>query len=263
MWAVVLGVAAAGALNPVALGLVLLLLSRSRPVYSLLAYWAGAMTTNLPVMVVPLLLLDWWPAFSDLVDKLSSATGSIGRYIQISLGVIALAIAALIMLRALRQPAAVGEAPTGAAVSGGGEGDEPNGLSQHIPLIATLARKENSKVQRIVHRIYKVWESDALWIAFVLGMITLIGPEVVLFVDTAIVVSGEPIGVQVTGAIVFVLVAFSLFEVALVAYLVAPNKSRAVVRPIHDWTRRYRRRIFVLILLIAGVWQLAMGTGVI
>ena len=97
---------------------------------------------------------------------------------------------------------------------------------------------------------------------FLLGMVTFIAPEAILLVDSVIVLSGSSIGVQIIAAITFLLVAFALFEIVLIGYLLSPERVRVVVTPIHDRTRAYRRQILAAILLFVGGWQLAVGLGI-
>ncbi len=91
MWGSVLGLGVLAALNPVRLGLALLMISRPRPAPNLLAYWIGGLTVCIPELLVPLLLLSFTPLFGSL-DRGSgtpSASSTLPR-IQIGLGVLGL-----------------------------------------------------------------------------------------------------------------------------------------------------------------------------
>lgn len=261
MWITILGFAIIVALNPVSLALILLLLSRSRPLESLFAYWAGAMVTNVTTTLIPLMMLHWIPAFGNFTQKLNPATNSTGGYVQLVLGVLVLVIAALIVMQAWAQRrkdyVTVADGPPNTIREVGRE--EPAGLAASVPLIEGLAAKGGDRIRRVVDRIYAVWESDALWVAFVLGLVTFLGPVEILYIDTAIVASGNSILEQIAVGIVFVLGAFAIFEIALIGYLLAPEKAQAVVRPIHDWARAYRRQIVVAMLLVVGVAQVVIG----
>ncbi|HEX9831517.1 MAG TPA: GAP family protein, partial [Mycobacterium sp.] len=57
MWGSLLGLALLISLNPLLLGMILLVISRPRPVQNLFVYWLGAMLVNLPLFLVPLTLL--------------------------------------------------------------------------------------------------------------------------------------------------------------------------------------------------------------
>ena len=60
------------ALNPVLLGMILLVISRPRPVQNLFVYWVGAMLVNLPLFLVPLALLHVTPRFASFAEGLAS-----------------------------------------------------------------------------------------------------------------------------------------------------------------------------------------------
>ena len=63
MWGSVLGLGILAALNPVRLGLALLMISRPRPGPNLLAYWVGGLTVCVPELLAPLILLNFTSIF--------------------------------------------------------------------------------------------------------------------------------------------------------------------------------------------------------
>jgi hypothetical protein len=93
-------------------------------------------------------------------------------------------------------------------------------------------------------------------------MIPLPGPPLILFVATTVVASGASIGTQVLAAIAFVVVMLAVVEIILVSCLLAPAKTQAVLRPLHDRVRAHRRQVLVAIFAVVGVMQLAMGVGI-
>lgn len=88
MWGTVLTLAALEAVDPLRLGIILLLVSRPRPVANLLVYTAGVLTACIYMLVVPLLLLAAVPA-----PSVQDGT------VQLVLGAVALLGAALIIWR--------------------------------------------------------------------------------------------------------------------------------------------------------------------
>lgn len=60
------------ALDPVRLGLLILLITRPRPVQSLLVYWVGAMTVSVLYMLVPLTVLHVTPGFRSVAQHLAA-----------------------------------------------------------------------------------------------------------------------------------------------------------------------------------------------
>jgi hypothetical protein len=93
------------ALNPVRIGVILLMISRPRPVQNLIAFWLGNLIVGIPAVLVPLMVLHVTPMFRSFVQGLASAaTVATVRHIQIGMGVLALSIAALMTVRSLTRP---------------------------------------------------------------------------------------------------------------------------------------------------------------
>jgi Sap, sulfolipid-1-addressing protein len=63
MWSSLPALTVVGMLNPVRLGVTLLVSSRPRPLPNLLAYWAGSLTMGIPTLAIPLIVLHYTPAF--------------------------------------------------------------------------------------------------------------------------------------------------------------------------------------------------------
>jgi hypothetical protein len=82
-------------------------------------------------------------------------------------------------------------------------------------------------------------------------------------IGTTIVASGAAIGTQVSAAIAFVVVMLAVVEIALVSCLVAPAKTEAVLRPVHDWVLAHRWEVLIAILAVAGFWQVVTGVGIV
>jgi hypothetical protein len=99
--------------------------------------------------------------------------------------------------------------------------------------------------------------------AFAAGLFSATPPLEYCFAILAIAASGAAIGVQVSAAIVFSLVAFAIAEIPLVGYLASPAKTTVAVAKLHDWIGLYRKPIFACILGLFGVLMLASGVSTI
>ncbi|MEB4211823.1 GAP family protein [Mycobacterium sp. 94-17] len=251
MWGSVLGMALLWALNPALLGIVLLLISRPRPVQNLVFCWVGCLITNVPALLVPLVMLHVMPAFRATADELATAgPNSTARHIQLGIGVAALSISALIAARSLarqRVPAPAGT-PTAISLPRGGENDAADG---------------KSAIRRLIGRVNNAWENGSLWVALVIGLNLLPGPLLILLVDTTIVASGAPIGTQVVVAVAFVIAMLAVFEITLVSYLVTPDRTEAMLRPLHEWALAHRAQVLAAIFAVVGLSLVARGAGVI
>ena len=264
MWGPVLGMALLWALNPVLLGIVLLVISRPRPLQNLFVYWLGCLITNVPAVLVPLLMLHHVPVFRSIADNLATAgPNSTARNFQLGMGVLALLISALIVVRSRARRRERVPTPVGGPSSVGADSDTAAATSLPQERDQDGSTKRESAIRRLVDRANNAWDNGSLWIALVAGMSFLPGPAIVLLVDTSIVASGAPLGMQVFAAIVFVLGMFAVFEITLVSYLLAPAKTQEALRPLHEWSLAHRPQVVAAIVAVVGIWLVAWGTGVI
>jgi len=62
---------------------------------------------------------------------------------------------------------------------------------------------------------------------------------------------------------VFIVVSLAVVEIVLISNLVAPTKTQAALRRVHDWVRGYRPQILVAILTLVGIVFVAQGAGIL
>ena len=268
MWGSLLGLALLVAVNPALLGIILLVISRPRPVQNLLAYWVGCLIVNVPCVLVALLVLHLTPTFTSFARDLAtpaSAASSTLRHIQLGMGVLSLSIAALMTVRFLahhRQRARLAT-PDGNTPILVLDSNTPTAISWLQSRAQDPATEGGSAIRRLLGRAHNAWENGSLWVALVLGLACTPPPLLVVFVDTTIVASGAAIGTQVTAAIAFVVGMFAVVEITLVSHLAMPAKTQAVLRPLHDWALAHRRKILVAMLIVGGVSLVANGMGIV
>lgn len=238
MWSSVLAFAFFAALDPVRLGIILLVISRPRPVQNLLAYWAGGLIAGIPSVLVPLVVLHATPMAAFTANL---ATSSTFRHIQVGMGVLALSIAAVLALRSsTRQRVPV---------------SSPGGDSSTL----VMDSQTPTAVRWLIGRAHNAWENGSLWISLVLGLGS--GPPLdgLPFVLAIIMASGAAIGTQVAAGITFVIGVFAIVELILVCYLITPTKTQAVLRLVHDWVRAHRRQILIAVFAVVGVLMVVGG----
>jgi hypothetical protein len=257
MWSSVLVLALPIALNPVRLGLALLLISRPRPVHNLLAYWVGNLTACIPTVMVPLTLLHVTPMFKSFAQDL--ATSSTVRHIHIGMGVLALSIAALMTVPPLARQRAQLLTPSGNTSARVLDSPAPPAISELPDRAQDTPTAGGSAIRRLPGRAHNAWENGSLWIALAIGIGNMPAPDVVLFVLAIIVASGAGIGTQVSAAIAFVVGMFAVVEISLVSYLASPAKTLAVLRLLHDRVRTHRRNVLVAVFAVAGVSLVFQG----
>jgi Sap, sulfolipid-1-addressing protein len=258
-----LALAVLTALNPVRLGITLLVISRPRPVPNLLVYWFGCLTGCVPAVMVPLTLLHLTPMFKSWADGLTKS--STGRHVQLGMGVLVLSIAVLITVRALirrRQPTDL-PTPAGNSSTLLLDRNKPTAISRLLGRTedsVTGDGSDGSAIRRLLRRVNKAWENGSLWVAFVIGLaFGGVEPDVGLCLIAIIVASGAGIGAQVIAAIVFVVTLLAIIEIALISYLATPPKTQTVVQRLHYWALTHRRKILVAMCTVAGVSLVANG----
>ncbi|MGA9358652.1 MAG: GAP family protein [Mycobacterium sp.] len=245
-------------LDPMRLGITLLVISRPRPVQNLLAYWVGCLIALILNMAVPLTLLYATPTFRSFAHDW--ATSSTGGRIQIGMGVLVLSIAALLTVRFWARRRVQLPTPGGNASTRSLDSNIPTVISRVVGRASDTATEGGSAFRRLLSRAHKAWENGSLWVALVIGMaFGGVGPDAILFVLAIIMASGAAIGTQVIAAIVFVVGVLVVVEITLVSYLAAPAKTQAVLRPLHEWALTHRPQVLVAMCTVVGLSLVAKG----
>jgi Sap, sulfolipid-1-addressing protein len=242
MWSAVLVLALVSAVDPVRIGITMLLIARRRPVANLLAYWLGLMATGVGLALALLLLL---PEFVLPVTGfvVSAAEDPVVPPLQIALGLLVLPIAAVVAVRARRRTALTS-------------------IQDSDPMVQSATAPSRWSRWSWPALFSGRW-GDSIGLAFAAGLLSATPPLEYCFAILAIAASGAALGTQVSAAIVFSLVAFAIAEIPLVGYLASPEKTTVAVAKTHDWICAYRRPIFACILGLFGVLMVASGVSTI
>lgn len=248
MWSTLALLALPIALDPVRLGFNVLLISRPRPAQNLLVYWVGCALGGVVLLLVPILALHFTPVFSSFVHDLANPAKPANftvRHIEILMGALVLFAAALMAVRFFARRRAQLPAP-GANAS-------------------TLVVDSNASnpISRLLSRANNVWESGSLWVALAIGLLAAPNPSLVVFGLATILPSGAAIGTQIGAALAFVVATLTVVEIVLLSNLVAPIKTEALLRRLHDWARSHRRQVLVVMLTFVGLALVAQGMGII
>ncbi|WP_454790150.1 GAP family protein [Mycolicibacterium lutetiense] len=258
VWGSLLGMAIVMAVNPALLALILLVISRPRPIQNLLVCWIGCLTTNIPALVLPVVLLHRAPMFSPQAPAATAAA----RHIQLGMGVLVLSVALLIAVRFWVRRRAQVPTPAGNSSSQVLESEGPSQASSPFAGVGDVTDGK-SAIRRLFGRLQRAWDSGALWVALVCGMGFLPGFPLVFFVATTVASSGASTGTQIIAVILFVVAMFAVFEVAVVSHLIAPVRTQAVLQPVHDWALANRRQVMIGIFVMIGLLQVVKGLGII
>lgn len=257
-------------LHPVRLGVILLVISRPRPMQNLVAYWAGCAIAGFYSLLVPLVLLHVIPMFDSFAMNFANpAANSTFRHIEIGIGALALLIAAVLAVRLATRQLARRRTRSRAhqAASGGGtstlvlDSNTPTAISRLLGTTPDAPTEGGSVIGRLLRRVRNAWENGSVWVAFVIG--AAMGPSLdgAVFVLAIIVASGVSFGVQITAAIAFVIAMLTVEEIILLSNLIRPAKTQVFLRRLHDWALTHRRKLVVAIFAVVGVSLIAQGMG--
>ena len=148
--------------------------------------------------------------------------------VQILIGVLALVVAAIVAARAV----------TGASTG------------RFVPSAGNLA----TRVQRLLN-------GRSLWVAGIAGLGIALPSVDYMAALAVILASGAAAMTQVGALLMFNVAAFALVEIPLLAYLVAPQATRASMAALHDWIWSRRRAEVATVLAVVGCVLLAIGVA--
>ena len=97
------------------------------------------------------------------------------------------------------------------------------------------------------------------WIAVAAGLGIALPSIDYLAALAVILASGSTTATQVAALLLFNVVAFALVEIPLVAYLIAPDRTRRSMDALHGWLRSRRRRDVAGLLAVVGLILVAAG----
>ncbi|BBZ42873.1 GAP family protein [Mycobacterium parmense] len=106
----------------------------------------------------------------------------------------------------------------------------------------------------------RLLQGGSLWVAGVAGLGIALPSVDYLAALAVILASGAAAATQVATLVIFNVVAFALVEIPLLAYLLAPDRTRASMDALDGWIRS-RRRVEVA-LLLAAVGGVLLTVGV-
>ena len=222
VWGAVLVMALTAMVDPLRIGITVLVVSRERPMLQLLAFWLGGLAMGFTVGLGVLFLLRDFAL--EFMQHEASATASAGvAIIQIVVGALALTIATLI-------------------AAGFRMRTRPRQLN--TPAVFT----------RLSSRV------GSPWIAFLLGG-WLGTPLQYVAALAAILASGADARTQIAAVIVYQVVVLALAEIPLASSLFAPAKTQAVMSWVHDWVLARRRQLISAIIGVVGIFLVVNGIG--
>ena len=211
--------ALAVSVEPFRIGMTVLMLNRPRPTLQLLAFLGGGFTMGITVGLVVLFVLR---------RRLLGSTYFTLPRVQILIGVLALAVAAVLAARAF---------------------------------IGTSAPRSDRGTGNLAGRVQRLLNGPSLWIAGIAGLGIALPSVDYMAALAVILASGAAATTQVGALLMFNVVAFALVEIPLLAYLLAPEATRTSMAALNDWIRSRRRVEVATVLFVVGCVLLSVGVA--
>jgi Sap, sulfolipid-1-addressing protein len=262
-WNVLLLGAVAG-FDPARIGAVAFILSRTRPVRLLVAYFVGGFGVSLIAGVVVLFVLK---------DVGAGKSSSVPPEIEIAVGALALVVAALVGsgLAArvrdrvnARRAAADGTAglrdPGGPAATEQPDGTRELVATKEPPGMEKLAALEKVPgLGKLAPRVQGALASESPWLAWIAGVAIGLPSAYYLAAIAVILKAGPAAATQVAAVLVFNVVAFAAVVIPLVGYLLAPDATRARVEAFYDWVGAHQRLVVTALAGGVGAYLVIVG----
>jgi Sap, sulfolipid-1-addressing protein len=121
------------------------------------------------------------------------------------------------------------------------------------------SRRGNTGSGKLATGARRLMNGRSLWFAGVTGLGIALPSVDYLAALAVIMASGAAAATQVGALLTFKVAAFALVEVPLLSYVVAPDKTRALMAALHDWIRARRRLEVAALLSVVGCFLLAVG----
>lgn len=230
MWGTVLAIALWVSIDPTRLVIGGVLMSRPRPRHNLIAYWLGGLAAGLAPGLGAFVLLHG-PLLTVMEHARAAIARFTGGYFQIAVGVLVLSIAAVVS----------------AGTYGGA-------LSAAVPQPTAPTASA-----WVIARMRRALQGGNPWVAFGIGVVSTMPPIDYLAVLIIIVSSGAAIGTQLGAVVIFTVVVLVLVEVPLISYLVMPAKTEAAMLQLQGWAVTHRRRILIVVPVVAGLTLVSAG----
>jgi hypothetical protein len=124
---------------------------------------------------------------------------------------------------------------------------------------AALLAVTKGKDRELPAWLSRLLDGRSLWVAGVAGLGIAL-PSVDYLAALAVIAAAHlEAGVRMGALVTFNVVAFSLVEIPLLAYLIAPQRTRTAMSNLHNWIRARRRHEVAGLLAVVGVVLVAAG----
>jgi Sap-like sulfolipid-1-addressing protein len=228
MWITILVMAIAVSLEPFRIGMTVLMLNRPRPMLQLLAFLSGGFAMGMTVGLVVLFVLR---------RRLAASSDLTLPRVQLLIGGLAVVVGAALAIKVAA--------------------DRFTRTRQQESLDIGRA----AGLGKLRMWLLQLLNGGPLWMAVVVGLGIAL-PSVDYLAALAVILASRAAAMtQGAALLVYNVAAFTFVEIALVAYLLAPEATRRTMTALNAWIRS-RRRLEVAILLLT-VGGILLGIGLV
>ena len=242
MWGTVLLMAVVAGVDPVRIGAVAFMLTRTRPMRLLLGYFVGGFGLSLIIGGVLVFVMK---------DLKFAKTSTIPPEIEIAVGALALLVALLVGtgVSAKLRDTAQARLP---------EKKLPNlDVSSHPdgpPGIESMPGFD-----KLPERVKTALSKESPWVAWVAGLAVGMPTAYYLAAIAAILKSGSSTTLQVIALLVFNVVAFAQALVPIVSFAAAPEATRSRIEQLYTWVSNHERIVVTVLAAVVGAYLLLVG----
>jgi hypothetical protein len=231
-------------IDPVRIGAVAFMLTRTKPLRLLLGYLVGGFGLSLIVGIVVVFVLK---------DNNLGKSSSVPPEIEIAVGAFALLVAVLVGTTASAKF-------RDRAQSRHPEANIPN-LDRPSHPEGPPGIESMPGFDKLPNRVKAVLSKESPWVAWIAGLAAGLPAAYYLAAIAAILKGGSSAGTQVAALIVFNVVAFGQAEVPIVGYVIAPGPTRRRVEQLYGWVSLHQRVVVTALAGIVGLYLVIVGVS--
>ena len=228
--------------DPVRIGAVAFMLTRTKPMRLLLGYFIGGFGLSLIIGIAVVFVLK---------DIDLGKSSSVPPGIEIAVGVLALVVAVLVgtRLSANMRDKAQARHP---------EAKLPNLDSPASP-DGPPGIESMPGFDKLPGRVKSVLSKESPWVAWIAGLAVGMPTAYYLAAIAAILKSGSSAGTQVAALVVFNVVAFAQVEIPIVSFAIAPEATRRRIDQLYVWVSDHQRMVVTVLAGVVGIYLVIVG----
>ena len=244
VWGTVLLMAVVAGADPVRIGAVAFMLTRTKPMRLLLGYFVGGFGLSLIIGVVVVFVLK---------DINLGKSSSVPPEVEIAVGVLALVVAILVgtgVSATLREKA---------------QARHPDAK---LPNLDSPANPEGPPgiesmpgFDKLPGQVKTALSKESPWVAWVAGLAVGMPTAYYLAAIAAILKSGAGAATQIAALAVFNVIAFAQAEIPIVSFLIAPDATRTRIQQLYTWVSSHQRLAVTVLAGAVGTYLVIVGVS--